>query len=174
MQNKLQPESYLNFTVYEDSTEYLGVAQATMPDISFLTQSLSGAGISGNVEAVLIGMVDTMSLTLQFKSATDAAAQLSTPKKHTIELRSALQYWDPVNVERSVAADKYVLVVVPKKLSVGTIKPFSAVDSSGEYNVYRYAAYKDGETIWEIDPYNNICNIMGTDYLADVRTALGK
>ena len=42
-------QSIINFKVYEDSVEYVGMAQATLPDLTALTQSISGAGIAGNV-----------------------------------------------------------------------------------------------------------------------------
>lgn len=169
-----QPEAYIDFEVYEDSVNLVGVAKATPPDIAFLTQTITGAGITGNVEAVLIGMVEAMTLTLNFRSVTDAATKLAAPHKHTIDLRVAEQFWDTVAIEKNVQADKYVMVVVPKKTSPGTIAPASAAEASGEYSVYYYAAYKDGATLWEIDPFNQICNIGGLDYLADVRRALGK
>lgn len=37
-------QSIINFKVYEDSVEYVGMAQATLPDLTALTQSISGAG----------------------------------------------------------------------------------------------------------------------------------
>lgn len=169
-----QPEAYIDFEVYKDSTNLIGVSQAQMPDIKFLTQSITGAGIGGNVEAVLIGMMEAMTLTLNFRSVTDAAILLMAPKKHQIELRVAEQYWDTVNVEKQIWADKYVLVVVPKSTKVGSIAPASAADVSGEYAVYSYCGYKDGQVMWEIDPFNQRCIIDGVDYMADVRTALGK
>ena len=48
-------QSIINFKVYEDSVEYVGMAQATLPDLTALTQSISGAGIAGNVESVILG-----------------------------------------------------------------------------------------------------------------------
>ena len=34
-------QSIINFKVYEDSVEYVGMAQATLPDLTALTQSIS-------------------------------------------------------------------------------------------------------------------------------------
>ena len=48
-------QSVINFAVYEDSVEYLGMSKVTLPDVTFLTQSISGAGVGGNVEAVILG-----------------------------------------------------------------------------------------------------------------------
>lgn len=48
-------QSTINWAVYEDNTEYAGMAQATLPNLTALTQSISGAGIAGNVDAVILG-----------------------------------------------------------------------------------------------------------------------
>lgn len=43
-------QSVVNFAVYEDSIEYDGMAQVTLPDVTMLTQTVSGSGIGGNIE----------------------------------------------------------------------------------------------------------------------------
>lgn len=169
-----QPEAYIDFEVYEDSVNLVGVAKVTPPDVEFMTQEITGAGISGSIEAVLIGMVKTMVTILNFRSVTDAATSLMSPKKHQLDLRVAEQYWNTVAVQKEVQADKYVLTVVPKKTSIGEIAPATAANVSGEYATYYYAGYKNGKKLFEIDPFNQVCIINGTDYLADVRKALGK
>lgn len=170
-----QPEAYIDFEVYEDKTNFAGIAKVTLPDIEFMTQNITGAGISGNVDAVLIGMVNAMTMTMEFRSPNcEAAIRLISPERHNIDLRIAEQHWDTVEVAKQVTQDKYVMVVVPKKLSVGSVAPASPADASGEYSVYYYAAFKDGKTLWEIDPFNYICKIGEKDYMADVRAALGK
>ena len=170
----LHPESLIDFKVYEDKNEYLGIAQVGLPDISYITQTITGAGIAGNVEAVLIGMLDVMTTTMQFRSCTEAAAKLAKPTAHQIDLRVAEQYWDSVGGQRVIQADKYVLRIIPKKTSAGNVTPASPADANGEYSTYYYAAYKDGKKLWELDPHNYICIIDGVDYMAQVRKALGK
>ncbi len=64
--------------------------------------------------------------------------------------------------------------VMPKKFSPGKLAAASAADASGEYAVSSYTLYLDGQKVIEIDPLNFIYTINGTDYLADVRKALGK
>lgn len=36
-----------NFAVYEDATEFYGMAEATLPEISQITEEVKGAGIAG-------------------------------------------------------------------------------------------------------------------------------
>ena len=62
----------------------------------------------------------------------------------------------------------------PKKTALGKLAVASAADVSGEYATSYYALYIDGVKVTEIDPLNFICIINGTDYLQQVRKALGK
>ena len=168
------PEAYIDFEVYEDAKQLIGVAQAQLPEIAFMNTSITGAGVGGTVETPLAGMMEAMTLTLNFRSITDAGIELASPKKHNIDLRNAVQSWDTNKVDKEVLADKYVMTVFPKKFAPGTIAPASASDANGEYSVYYFAAYKQGKRLIEIDPFNQICYINGVDHMADVRRALGK
>ena len=71
-------QSTINWAVYEDNTEYAGMAQATLPNLTALTQSISGAGIAGNVDAVILGHFDAMSMTLNYRTMTEQACALNT------------------------------------------------------------------------------------------------
>lgn len=171
----LQPESYVDFEVYDaDVGNLVGVSNVTPPNIEFLTQTITGAGIGGSIEAVIIGMTNAMTCTMNFRSVTDSATKLASPVKHTLDLRVAEQYWETVAVEKQIHADRFVMVVVPKNTSVGQVSPATTAAVSGEYTVYRYEAYDDGVELWCIDPFNYVCRINGVDYSADIRAALGK
>ena len=118
-------ESVINFAVYEDSVEYVGMAKASLPELTALTQSISGAGIAGNIEAVVLGHFDAMTLGLNFRTTTEQAVRLSEPRRHTIDLRVAQQIEDPVTRAIGVQAVKHLFVVIPKKDVGGSISPAS-------------------------------------------------
>lgn len=170
----IHPEAYLDFYVYEDGATLVGVAQVTLPDIAFMTASLTGAGVGGTVETPLAGMLEAMTLTLNFNSVTDAATSLASPRKHNLTIMAAGQDWDTNTVDKVIWADKYNLVVFPKKTAGGTIAPASKSDANGEYAVYYIAGYKDGAKRFEIDQFNQICEIDGVDHMAAIRKAIGK
>lgn len=167
-------ETIINFAVYEDANEYLGMAVATLPSIEFLTQELSGAGIAGSVEEVIAGHLSAMTATLNFRTVCASAVRLLEPRIHRIDLRVAQQQTDSRTSATEITSLKHVMRVKPKKMSLGKAAAASAADVSGEYAVSYYALYMDGEKNTEIDPLNFICVINGTDYLAQVRRALGK
>lgn len=167
-------QTTINFAVYEDSVEYAGMAQVTLPNLSALTQEISGAGIAGNVESVILGHYGAMTLGLNFRNTTAQSVRLSEPRRHQIDLRCAQQDEDTITGKIVVHKVKHVLVVIPKIYNGGTITPASPVNGSGEYAVRYWATYIDGKKVLEIDPMNFICFVDGVDYLADVRTAIGK
>ena len=164
----------VNFACYEDAKEYLGMTEATLPDIEFMSETISGAGIGGEMEEVLAGMVSAMTTTLNFRTANKSAMKLTAPKIHNIDLRVAQQQRDSASGKIKIVQIKHVLKLMPKKQGMGTVAPASPGDVSGDYATSYFATYIDGDKKSEIDPANFICNINGKDYLADVRKALGK
>lgn len=167
-------QANVNFAVYEDSVEYLGIAKATLPNLEQLAQELSGAGIAGNVEAVLRGHVAAMTLGLDFRTMTQESIKLSEPRRHNIDLRIARQDEDTEGGQIVITPVKHIFVVLPKSLNPGTVAPHSTSDGSGQYAVRYWATYIGGELVTEIDQLNYKFLVNGVDYLASVRAALGK
>lgn len=167
-------QSIINFAVFENGTEFLGVAKVSVPDLKYLTQTISGAGIAGNLEHPVIGHLDAMTLGINFNSLTSAASSLSEPRPHTIELRIAEQSEDIAKAQLGVTSIKHVFVILPKTVKGGTVAPASSSDASGEYACHYWKEVIDGVITKEIDPTNYKCEINGVDYLEPVRKALGK
>lgn len=167
-------ELVVNFAVYEDANEYLGMAEATLPDLEYMAEEMSGAGIAGNVEEIIIGHLSAMTATLNFRTVCKSAVRLLEPRVHKLDLRVAQQQMNNRTSETEVTSVKHIMRVKPKKTALGKVAAASTADVSGEYAVQYYAMYMDGKKVTEIDPLNFICIINGYDYLAAVRKALGK
>lgn len=60
-----------------------------------------------------------------------------------------------------------------KKLDPGKLTVMESQEASTEHEVYYLKAYFSGIEVLEIDKYNFIYKVNGTDYLEDVRNALG-
>ncbi|WP_409969617.1 phage major tail tube protein [Bengtsoniella intestinalis] len=167
-------QSVINLALYEDGDEYHGVTKTTLPDITFLSNTISGAGIAGNVEAIVAGMVDAMTLGIDWRTLEASAVKLNEPRPHVLDLRTPQSVEDTTDSTLSVQNVKHVMVVIPKTMKAGSIAPATPTGASGEFAVRSWATYIDGERIMEIAPMDNICYINGVDYLADARSALGK
>ena len=167
-------ESVINFAVYENAVEYYGMAEVALPEISNLTEEIKGAGISCSYESVILGHIEAMTLTLNFRTFVKDAVALLEPRNHQLDLRVGQQSKDTVSGKIIVTPVKHVMVVKPKKLNPGKVAPASPAEASGEYSVTYWATFIDGEKVLEVDILNFVYFVNGVDYLADVRKALGK
>jgi hypothetical protein len=166
-------ESTINFTVFEGGTQYYGMAKAKLPSISNIMQEIEGAGIAGKYESSILGHINAMTLGLNFRNPTEDAITLMEPREHTIELRVPVQELNRVSGRKLVTAFKHVFILTPKTLDLGEVAPAAAGNPSGEYAVRYWAIFIDGKNVLEIDMLNFIYKVNGTNYLAEVRKALG-
>lgn len=163
-----------NFAVYEDATEFYGIAEVTLPEVNTIAEEIKGAGIAGSFNGAYVGHVEAMTLTLNFRSVTSDVIKLAEPRNHQIDLRAAQQYRDNTTGKIEQQAVKHILIINPTKFNAGKIATASPTETSVESSVTYFATFLDGKKVMEIDVLNFIYFINGIDYLADVRKALGK
>ena len=167
------PSGVTMFKVYDaTATQLLGLAKIKTPDINMKTATASGAGLSGDVEFVFRGQTEAMEMTMDFYSQLGAAQKLATPEWHTLTIKSAEDETDGATAKIIINKVKYVVVVMPKKLSGAEIAAASMPNVSGTYSVRRFEKHINGKMVTCVDPINNSYVVDGVDYLADVLAAV--
>ncbi len=167
------PEKLINFRVYKDGNDLLGVADAELPSLEAMTETVKGAGIAGEVESPVLGHFGSMGLKLNWRTVTKPTIHLTKPRAHALDLRGAAQVYDAASGEYKVSALKVSVRCVPKKTELGKLDVGATSDASNEFEVTYIKVFMDGKTVLEIDKFNYICVIDGEDFLKDVRKALG-
>ena len=150
------------------------MTEATLPDVEYMSETISGSGIAGEIDEIIAGHTAAMTTTLNFRTYTKATVKLLEPRIHNIELRVAQQQTDSGTGDVGIVPVRHVLKVKPKKTAMGKVSAASEADVNGDYSTTYLATYINNEKVTEIDPLNYKCLINGKDYLADVRKALGK
>ena len=168
------PEKLINFAIYNEGREMLGVGDITLPSLDPMTDSVSGAGIAGEVDSPVIGHFKSMSVGIKFRTITGNVTSLAAPKAHHIDMRGSIQMYDSGTGVYVPTPVKVVCKAIPKKTSLGKMAVGKAQDSENEFEVVYLKLTLAGEDKWEIDKYNYLCVIDGVDYLAVVRANLGK
>lgn len=167
------PEVLSSFRLYKDGTDYLGVADVELPSLEWLTETVGGAGVAGEVESPVVGHFKSLSLKVKWRVLTQNVASLAASKAHHLEARGSIQRFDAGAGEYKSYAVKCLTKAIPKKIGLGKLEMGKKQDNDLEFEcVYLKLWIEDNEVI-EIDKYNFICMIDGTDYLAEVRTHLG-
>ncbi len=167
------PEKLINFRVYRNASEFLGVAQITLPQIQAMTASIKGSGISGEVDAVVTGHYQSMSMTLQFRTPTNACAVLAAPTTHELDARGSIDVTEPLTGLRTKSGMKVWTKCLPKNTNLGKFEPGTTMDSEIEMEVYALGVWIDGTELVYIDKFNYIARVQGVDYLLDARIAEG-
>ena len=165
----------INFAVYENGSEYLGLANATLPDKVNKKQTVNGAGIAGDVDVPVVGNYDAMSLKLTFTDVNDHTYKICTAGRRIITLNAAHEQYNSTKGEIEIVPHKYVIEALKTGRTNGTVAPASMQGASVDFSVLSLKEYINGELVEDFDPINfKDIDASGTDNLAAVRSALGK
>jgi P2 family phage contractile tail tube protein len=166
------PERLINFNVYNGSKVMLGVADVELPEVTKMTDTISGAGIAGEIESSVLGHFESMEATINFRTVQKEAVELLSSRSRQITLRGVQQVQDASNGETIVQRVRVTMNVQNKGFALGTFAPASNTDSSGTYEVTYLALYIDDKEILIIDKYNMVFKINGNDELLAVRRGI--
>ncbi|MCB2186942.1 MAG: phage major tail tube protein [Deltaproteobacteria bacterium] len=167
------PEKLINFRVYNEGEDLIGVADVELPELEAMTETVKGAGIAGEVDSPVLGHYQALTLKLTWRVTTANAAKLAAPKAHQLDCRGSMQYYDAGSGEYQPKPVQCVMKAIPKKAGLGKLEPGALMDTGMEFEVVYLKLSIEGNEIVEIDKLNYICKIDGTDYLAAVRGDLG-
>ena len=167
------PERLINFRVYNDNNDLLGIATVELPELEAMSDTVSGAGVAGEVESPVLGHWGPIATSFTWRTIEKAAMQLAKQKSHHLEIRGSQQVYDAANGEYSTVAIRCVMKAIPKNVSLGSFEPGAATDTEQEFEVVYLKLFVGGKEVCEIDKYNYISKFDGEDALASVRKDLG-
>ncbi len=168
------PEKGINFSVYLNGEDLLGVAEGTIPVLESMTSEVKGAGVAGVVESPVVGHFNSTNFSLTWRTVTKDFLKLFDHATNDLELFSALQ-WYNAGIGEYKKVQLYVYMkAITKTRTPGNLVVGDLMDTQMEFEVPYMKIELDGKEYIELDKYNYIYKVNGVDQLADVRTALGK
>ena len=167
------PEKSINFKVFLEGGELLGLAEGTIPVLEAMTSEVKGAGISGAIESIVLGHFNSTTFSLTWRTITASFLKLFEHKTHEIELYGALQYYE-AGLGEYLTHQVYVFLKADTKSSTpGNLVVGDNQDTQTEFEVRYMKVELDGKEWVEMDKLNMIYKVDGVDYNAAVRAALG-
>lgn len=171
--SNLIPERLINFNVYDDSNLVIGVATVDLPELSAMADTVSGAGIAGEVDSPTLGHFESMTTTINFRTITSRATKLAAQKAHDIVCRGAQQVYETATGTYIPTPVKVAMRCIPKNVSLGSLEVGAATDTSNEFEVVYIKVWVDGKARIELDKFNFKFIVDGVDQLLPVRVAMG-
>ena len=168
------PERLTNFKVYQEGViDLIGIATVDLPDIEVMTDTVSGAGIAGEIDSPVIGHFGSMSLTINWRTIQGNATALNAPRAHHLEFRGSQQVYESATGTYFSVPVRVVAKCVPKNFSMGSLEVGATTDSSSEFEVMYLKVFIANIPRIEIDKYNFKFEVDGVNYLAGVKADLG-
>lgn len=161
-----------NFNTYAAGHKYVGVSsETTLPEFEYLTETLEGAGIAGNIEEAVEGCFDSLESETSFQNIGEeffhflANTGIVTQRGSMQVLNTATQTND---FESVVVTTKGRV----KSFELGTLKR----GGKGEPKIVRELTYVKvmigGQNVLELDKFNMIWKVNGVDRLEKVRSQI--
>ncbi|MGG4034205.1 phage major tail tube protein [Paenibacillus cisolokensis] len=167
------PEKLINFSVYKDGNTWLGVSDIVLPNIESMTETVSGAGIAGEVDSPTIGHFGSMTATLNWRTVDRKAIELLRPVSHALDFRGSQQVYNPATGEYRSVGIRVSVKAIAKNVTSGNFAPATTTGTSTELEVTYIKIWEDGKVVIEIDKYNFVFRVDGKDMLEQVRRQLG-
>lgn len=168
------PEKLINFKVYLEGYDMLGIADVTLPKFEAMTETIKGAGIAGEIDSPTPGHFGSMTLGLNWRTITaQNAGTLLKPKAHSFDLRGAFQNYVASAGEYLPTPVKISVKGTTKNVDLGKFEVGAMTGTSTEFEVSYIKITVNGIAVVELDKFNDIYKVDGTDYLLPVRIALG-
>lgn len=168
------PSHLNNFEFYLNGEKKPGVVDITLPNLEAKTTTITGAGISGDIDMPVSGHTNNLTTELNFRITDETALELGEVRAYDFEMFGAEEVYDAATGEYNVKSLRVMLRLMPSSVELGKLSPAETMDTKMTGSVLYLKVSVDGVTKVEIDKLNYIYNVNGTDFLAKIRKALGQ
>ena len=112
-----------------------------------MSDTVSGAGIAGEVDSPVLGHFQAMSETFNWRTIEKPAMDLAKQQAHHLEIRGSQQQFRTAEGKLASSPVRVVMRAIPKNFSLGTFEPGSTTDSSTEFEVIYIKVFVDDKEV---------------------------
>lgn len=167
------PSHLNNFEFYLNGGKKPGVVDVTLPNLESKTTTITGAGISGDIDMPVSGHTSNLTVEMNFRTTEETVLEMAEIRAYDFELFGAVETYDAGTGEYITKSLRVMLRLLPTTVELGKLSPAETMDTKLTGSVIYLKVSVDGVTKIEVDKLNYIYYVNGTDFLAKIRTALG-
>lgn len=167
---KAIPTKINKYNLYNEAERLLGVGdEVTLPDFEAVSDTISGAGILGEIEDPTVGYFSNQEMEIPFRVMdTEAVDMMDMTKAVRLTLRGAQQ---TTNSDGDIDFRPMRVVVRGrcKKFSPGKVKAGSTMDTKITLTILYIMIEVDGEQLVELDKRNEKFKIRNVDVIKKIK-----
>lgn len=168
------PERLVNFKAYANGGPQLpGMVTVELPPFEAMKETISGAGIAGEVESIVVGHFASQKAKAKFRSVTREVLALLAPVYHSLDFRGAMQFQDPGAGRLYTQSVRFACRGSVHMLNPGKFEAGKQMDAEFEIECFSTAIWIAGVEIIHLDKLSEIYRVNGVDYLQKARVDMG-
>lgn len=170
MSTKTIPTKVNKYNVYNQADRLLGMGdELTLPDFETSSETVSGAGILGEVDDPTVGYFSNQEVEIPFRVLDqEAVDMLDMTRAVQLTIRGAQQ---TTNAEGDIEYRQIRVVVRGRaaKFSPGKLKAGSTMDTKITLTLLYILIELGGKSVLELDKLNEVYKVNGVDVLAKIK-----
>ena len=167
-------QALVNYECYCDGNRYLGTASVTLPEINNMTQDIKGAGILGEMSMPILGHFEDFEVQLTWRTLFERPLKLMKAQSYQMSLRGGMQHYDAAVGRLQIIPVRIDFRGWVKGTNLGKLEPAEQTETETTFAVdYIKITEGDKNVTFEFDRFNYVFTADGTDYLTELREALG-
>ncbi len=165
------PEVINRCNVYRNGNKMIGVSdEVSLAEFSSITDTISGGGILGEIETVVVGMFSSMKQEIPFRILDDDIFALGNPLGvQELTLRASEQVTEKSTGRIDFQGLRVVFRGRPVGFKPGTMKQGQKMGASVTLELVYVLIEINGVTKLELDKLNDVYIVDNEDVLAKVR-----
>ena len=158
------PEVLENFKIYQEGQpKLLGTANVKLPEINYMTETVSGSGIRGEYEAPVHGSTSPMEFSMDFRAITQEVIELTNQSASKFECEGKMQVSDTSTYGVVSQSLKVTLRGRNKKAGLGTMQVGKSMESGYAWSCLYIKVEIEGKEVLLIDVLNGVHRVNGVD-----------
>lgn len=159
------------YNVYLDGNKLVGISdEVTLPDFEALTETLSGAGILGELDEPLLGHFKASEMEIPFRTLEEHMFRLASMSKAlNLTLRASTQTIDTGNINTGAMPSRIVIKGKNKAITGGKVKQGEGTGSSIKVEITYILIEVDKTPMFELDKLNFVYKVKGVDLMKTIR-----
>ena len=159
------------YNVYLDGNKLVGISdEVTLPDFEALTETLSGAGILGEIDEPLLGHFKASEMEIPCRTLNEYMFRLASMSKAlNLTLRASTQTIDTGNINTGAMPSRIVIKGKNKAITGGKVKQGEGTGSSIKVEITYILIEVDKTPMFELDKLNFVYKVKGVDLMKTIR-----